>query len=671
MAGRSASHRGRRLFGAAALNLSLVVATLVGVSPLARAAEPHNSATSSVAPKMSNCPGGMTSADDANVRVWACDDGSGATVDETFALLDIEDLYGPMSSFMSHAPLPDIGGVAGGGDTRIDIYLMNPGRSLTREGFKDNLGTDLGHMDGDNLQGTASSGYILLQRALLEDNPTDFQSVVAHEFFHLLEVAYNDASTCSKYWFTEAAAKWAEWYFVPDAAADEVYPWFTYRFQTSPGMSLFNPGTRTPYSDFIWAMYMQQEHGAASIASAWKAMAGVSGCAGLNAAVDAQVSFAANFKHFAVENFDNMLPDFHTGVKAWPQCSTCEHYQSLAPLVGTAPPFPLVPPTTSFHQVAGPTYPWKTTVSKVNLPQLSAEYDDVSVSAGSSVEFDFSHLSNPSDLDVSLIAGDNSPGNGGWVVVPVTGTDEKVCVAADGAQVSDFTVVLDNHDEGPPAQITGSYTVTARATCALSLAGTLSVTSSSSGSGVKTTTKATMRVKLKSSAQGWVSFPPSTGSYSGTYKQTGPDSCPDSTYVINAKGSGKMKPSDLAVTAYQEAYSTAPYIGAPVLVTEMAQGTKTSPCGDGTTIEPLVAGYQCPVSDSSSLYGALQGSYSGSDDAVVFNCSSSFPLFGSTYDTTVSGTLTATGVVPCGLWQPDFCSLPGSVGNRGYAPKLR
>jgi len=634
--------------------------TLVAASPSAQAAQPQPSATSSVAPKMSNCPGGMSSFGDSNVVIWACADGS-SDGDESQALFTIESLYGPMTTFMGHTPLPDSGGKAGGGDTRIDIYLMNDGASLTREGFKDQLGADLGHAPGDNTQGTASSAYILIQRSLLR-TPLRFNSVMAHEFFHVLEDVYNDADSCTDYWFTEAAATWAEWYFVPDDAPTDVFPWLV-TFQESPGNSLFTPGTRTPYSDFMWAMYMQQEHGAASIASAWKAMSGLSGCAALNGAVDAQVSFAANFNHFAVENFDNMLPDFQTGVKAWPVCSVCQHYQDLAPLTGSPPPFPLLSPSTSAYQIVpGTSYPWKVTVSGVSLPQLSAEYDDISVVAGSSVEFDFSHLSNPSDLDVNLIAGDNDPGNGSWRVMPVTGTDEKVCVAADGAQFGDFLVVLDNHDAGAPAQITGSYTVTARSTCALSLAGNLSVNSSSSGGGIKITTKATMRVKLKSSAQGWQSFPPSTGSYSGTYKQTGPADCPGGTYVIAATGSGKMKLGDLGLSAYQQPYSTAPQVGAPVLLGELADGTYVSPCDDHPTSDPLTAGYQCPVTQPSSLYGDLQGSYSGDDSAVVFNCTATpFQLSGSTYNTTVTGTLTATGLFPCGLWQPDFCSLPGEV----------
>jgi hypothetical protein len=637
---------------------------MLAVPPVARAAEPH--ATSGLAPRMSNCPGGMTSADDPNVRVWACTDGSSAA-DESAGLVSLENLYGPMTDFMGRGPRPDPGGKAGGGDTRIDIYLLSPGQSLTREGSTDTLGTDDGQTIYDNRQGTASSGYILIQRSLL-GSPAPFNSTVAHEFFHVLEAAYNNAESCpgdtAAYWFQEAAATWAEWYFVPATAETEVYPRFE-DFQQSPGSSLFNPGSRTPYSDFIWVMYMQQEHGAASIASAWQAMTGLSGCAALNSAVDAQVSFAANYKHFAVENFDTRLPNLLTGVPDWPVCPTCSHYQDLAPRVGVAPAFPQIRPLTSFHTIVpGASYPWKTTVNGVNLPQLSARYDQFSVQAGASVEFDFSGLSNTSFLDVTLIAADFDPANGAYLVVPVTGTDAKVCFAADGASFGDFYVVLDNHDAGAPASITGSYTATARTACALSLGGTVRITSSSFDGSTRTTTKATMRVKLKTTAQGWDSFPPSSGSYSGTYKQTGPDSCPDSTYVIDAKGSGKMQQGDLALSAYQQSYSTPPIVGLPVLLTETAQGTKTSPCGDNPTTAPLFAGYQCPVVDPTSPVGYLRGSYSGDEGTVVFDCSSSFKSFGTTYNTTASGALTATGLFPCGLWQPDFCSLARDVPNR-------
>lgn len=659
---RWAVARGRRLLGACALSISLLAVTLVGTSPSARAAEPHASPASSVAPKMSHCPGGMSSLDDSNVRVWACTDGS-SDADESAGLFSIENLYGPMTAFMGHTPLPDSGGVAGGGDTRIDIYLLSAGQSLTREGGTYRLGSDdLGEELTDNEQGTASSGFILLERALL-GSPTKFDSVMAHEFFHVLEAVYNDTDSCANYWFTEAAAKWAEWYFVPDAAVDEVYPWFTDYFQANPKVSLFSPGSRTPYADFIWATFMQQQHGAASIASAWQAMAGVSGCAALNAAVDTQESFAANFKYFAVENFDVMPPNLQNGEKAWPECPTCKHYQDLSPLMGTAPPFPQDQPATTAHQIIpGASYPWTAKVRGVKLPQLSAEYDDFVMSGPASVEFDFSGLSNQSDLDVSLIAADSDPGNGGYIVVPVTGTDEKVCVIADNALLSDFFVVLDNHDAGPPAQITGSYTVTARTTCALSLAGSLSVNSTQSGGGVTTTTKAKMRVKLKSSLQGWLSFPPDTGSYSGSYRQTGPAGCPGGTYVTQGKGSGTMQESDLWTFAYVEPYSTVPYVLAPVLTMESGQGTRTSPCDSGPVTVPLGGGFQCPQTQPGSQTGPLQGRYSGDESAVVFDCSSSFQLSGFTLTTTIKGTLTASGLFPCGLWQPDFCSLPGSLG---------
>ena len=654
--------RGRRLLGVLALTLPFLASALVGMSPSAQAAEPHASPASSVAPRMSKCPGRLTSADDTNVRVWACNDGSGAAVDEAVGLSSIEALYGPMTAFMSHAPLPDSGGVAGGGDTRIDIYLLNAGQSLTREGSTFRLGTDLGQELTDNEQGTTSSGFILLQRALL-GTPAKFNSVMAHEFFHVLEAVYNDTNSCPNYWFTEAAAKWAEWYFVPDDAEDEVYPWFTDYFQESPKKSLFTPGSRTPYSDFVWAMFMQQQHGAASIARAWQAMAGVSGCTALNAAVDSQVSFAANFKYFAVENFDSMPPNLQNGEKAWPVCPACGHYQDLSPLMGTAPPFPLDEPATTSHRVVlGPSYPWSVKVRGVKLPQLSAQYDDFVMSEPASVEFNFSGLSNPSDLDVTLIAADSDPGNGSYIVVPVTGTDEKVCVIADNALLSDFFVVLDNHDAGPPAQITGSYTVTARTTCALSLAGGLTVKSTQSGGGVMTVTKDRMHVKLKSSVQGWLSFPPSTGSYSGSYKQTGPTDCPGGTYLTQGKGKGKMKEGDLTLFAYVQPYSTVPYVLAPVLSTENGQGTRTSPCDHGPVTVPLGAGFQCPQTKPSSPTGPLQGSYSGDDNAVVFNCSFSFQLSGFTYKTTIKGTLTASGLFACGLWEPDFCSLPRSLG---------
>jgi hypothetical protein len=218
-------------------------------------------------------------------------------------------------------PVPD--NALPGEDGRIDFYLVTAGQTLSRGAYTGaqvidlSKHHDLGQAPWEEIKGTVSSGFAVVLRPESLPKGDSFKSVLAHELFHILQFAHNTTLSCPTFWFLEASAKWAEWYFVPDAARRMVYPWFR-DFQDKPWVSLTDSKNRAPYSDWTWPLFMQQQVGPGSIAAAWTAMQDRTGCDDLNIAVNSVLPFNSSFGDFAVENFDYRLPNLITSKKAWP-----------------------------------------------------------------------------------------------------------------------------------------------------------------------------------------------------------------------------------------------------------------------------------------------------------------------------------------------------------------
>ena len=667
------------------LVLPLLVLTCVAASATAM---PRPGPGADKPPEMSHCPKGMSHDSGDHFVVFACDDGPGAAIDEAAALRLTDSLYAPMVRFMGAPPLDNYSGTGHAKDktAKTDIYLVTNDQDLTREGTTTTLFAHVvtctllvGDPGGASVpdpqtrqgtDGTAASGWIVLSRVLLDKCANVFTSTFAHEFFHVLSFRYNTARWCPGFWFSEASAKWAEWYFVPGAAAS----WLTdevQTFQRRPDVSLTDSMGRSAYSDFAWPLFMQQQKSAASIADAWKAMRDKTSCEDLNDAINAQVPFDKNFDAFAVENFDTELQNLATLKKGWP-----EHfgptYQDLKPRAGSAPEFPQLQPKTGTTTVGNlpSAYPWHATTD-VSLAPLSARYDKVEVlDPAESAEFDFSGLSNRGDLGITLIAADHGV-NGSFVTVRVKGTGAKICFAADGAVDGTGTtlagglvyVILDDHSRDTAAKVTGSYTVTARTACAASVSGTVTVDAKTVDGDDTTVQTATLHMTLTPDPGGlWDIAPSST--YSATNKLTETDYC-NGTLTETGQGSGTLMSwpdAYLDLGAYEIPYATPPLIAVPILSGASAPGTYSSPCGSGTQTVYLQMSPSCPPPSGTGQavqYG-LVGSYTEGKAALDFSCSDQYSSSGETFTNTVIGTLTATDPVPCGLWTPG-CSIGTSA----------
>jgi hypothetical protein len=625
---------------------------LLGLPALTgQAVQASYQAQASVAVTMSNCPNGVTSDTDATADfvVWACDDGPGAAVDEAAALALADSIYTPMTTLMG-APLPDDNG-------GIDIYLLSSGQSLTRQGKTTTLSVTItscsqlsgtggvARPDPATVQGTGASGYVVLSRPLLEQCASDFTSTLVHEYFHVLEFHYNTTLSCPKFWFAEASATWAEWQFAPATAPTIVYPYFS-QLEAKPSVSLTNSAGRSPYADWMWPLFMQQQAGGpAVIAAAWKAMAGVTGCAALNNAINLQVPFDPNFGNFALENFDSPLKNIGDSQESqWPTGFSSMYQQLASNLPEQLPKESKATPATN-----------TTTSEPVSVPDLATQYNQWTTGVadnnyGLSFEFDFSGITNRQNLDIIAIAAernettphDSKP----FLVINVPASSDylRICAPADGninGNPSYITkgivlnLILANDSIASGGDVGGSYTVTPRSTCAASASGNYTETYSTPGpeSYNETVTLTGMQfypAPADTGAPGW-----EIDLTQGTY-----------TYTSNyGSGSGPLS----------EIVQSPPPKVLPTLFAWDIGSYNTPNFGINATefqsYELTVEGGICPLSGAWTT-----GEYINNFQAVDFTCMDSSN--GTTIST--SGTIQAQDPILCGIWGGSSCPVTAS-----------
>jgi hypothetical protein len=273
-------------------------------------------------PFISACPvSTVRAAQNENFAVWICQADAQGASEAANTLVALKNYYPRVSTLLA-TPYADGGGVAEGGSARIDVYLLDQGQSVTRQGATHVLGSDSQAATvPTDIAGTAGSGYLLLSRVSAQTTGATLNAIVTHELFHLAQFVTN-IGDCdgAEWWFTEASAQWAEWYLVP-AARSRSHAWFQ-AFQRASAASLLDPNgpdATHSYDDWIWPLYMYQRTGnTAAITNVWDQAASLTDCTSLNSLVDSQVSFAANFQDFAVRNFDTKLPVPGSSRPDWP-----------------------------------------------------------------------------------------------------------------------------------------------------------------------------------------------------------------------------------------------------------------------------------------------------------------------------------------------------------------
>lgn len=233
------------------------------------------------------------------------------------ALAMIESLWQPMTTMMG-PPLPDLGGEGSGSTDEIDFYLLDPLGVVWREGENQDItaGALAVAPSAEPFLNDRSSGFVLLARHDL--GTPGFKSTLAHEFFHVLQKAHN-RSICFhgpvEWWFGEASAKWAEWYFAPETSAREVHSLFTNTFRSAdqPLHRSYEISSIeklheafSAYAGYIWPFFVQQEQGQASMGKIWQALekVGSDWNKGLGV-LDEDYPFALHFHRFAFRNLNS------------------------------------------------------------------------------------------------------------------------------------------------------------------------------------------------------------------------------------------------------------------------------------------------------------------------------------------------------------------------------
>jgi hypothetical protein len=141
---------------------------------------------------------------------------------------------------------PHNDGIIGGGRGLIDVYIYD----LTKPPY------DLGYAGPDRVINNANPhdtiGYICLDNALHPGPPyDDRQTIPAHEFFHLVQFAYNaeGKSDTDEGWLSESTADWF---------ADEVfddnnsYTQMIITYFKTTDYRLTNPNKGRDYASMIW-----------------------------------------------------------------------------------------------------------------------------------------------------------------------------------------------------------------------------------------------------------------------------------------------------------------------------------------------------------------------------------------------------------------------------------
>ena len=438
-------------------------------------------------------------------KVWACATGDyAADIETTRALLD--QLYPRMAAPTAMGPaVPDSGTPDDGGDTRIDVYLLDVNQHRERNGRLERIqGRTIAAVSEDApfVDGTASS-YMLIARPHLDD-ANDLRRTVIHELFHSLQYAHNFAVKTAfpdrAPWFFEASAAWAEWAFFPAGSAAVHQDYFSNTFRALPHFSLETP-TRAaaetaeaqyPYGAYMWPFFMQQQASGdpAAVFDAWRATAGTKDWNSFHTALDGQLPFATSFREFAVRNLNRDL-----GPAITPR------YDDLDPDF----PLGLTPAFTEVRTLGapGPAIDIPVGPDGKGLLPLAAQYDSWSVDSPDigKLTLDFTGLEPAHQGDVTVLT--KAP-DGTWTRRDQK-PDSRLELCFDSDAVEALYVITANHQrvadwDNPTAGVLGGrYTVTAEKACqAADAVGTLTLTEiSDTPSADNTHQEETIRVDVK------------------------------------------------------------------------------------------------------------------------------------------------------------------------------
>jgi hypothetical protein len=401
-------------------------------------------------------------------RAWIC----APTQEDADKVLDpvLTDLAGISQLFTNPEPtgmgppVPDtLAAPANGGNGKIDVYLVAPNQCRDRNGSCEKItGTELAVAVPDGPTGKvpgfpalSRSGYIVVGLASVSDPPT-----LAHELFHILQFAHTVGGVRPS-WYDEASATWAEWHpNLRHLSKDGLYERFA-GFQASNLSLLEHSLLDHQYESWIWPLFQElQVGGAASVYRTWESAESASDPAGIDAAVNSQLSFADNFRDFSVWNLlpGEYFPESDTGL---------EHDRWQSRIAD----FPDTSHRHAEHRIGlGP----HSVVATVNV--LAAQDDGFAITDPHvrQVRIDLSPLQNAGSADLDIVGQlASTTQSHTWRRIRANSSTYTFCRDFPDEDFSAFYVVLSNHAwsriangaPDPAAAATGFYNVTAQDHC--------------------------------------------------------------------------------------------------------------------------------------------------------------------------------------------------------------
>jgi hypothetical protein len=390
--------------------------------------------------------------------VWAmCAGDYEADIDAV--LTRMVELYGPMTRMMG-LPRED----SNSEGPAIDIYLVTRMVDPVRRSGQDFQLSSIAATYPIQIQGTKSSGFMLLDRERVGD--PDLALDMAHEFFHVLQNAHNfavgigtttDQATGEKrtttYWWDEATAEWAAVHFVRERSASIHNNNFAGWFQRTDLPLHASSPSKHPYAAYIWPLFIEQEErargnstgsgapGERTIAAIWRALEPLEAgdVAGAMQVIDAAFPFRTHFHRFALRNLNSSFD----GDDPLPR-----RYAALDPNF----------PDERMPQPAQPT----TTLTAdaplsidVRLPSLRAHYYHFKVDAGvTQLRIDTRGLGPADDRRIGAVI---KLRDGGWVLRE--DLYEGVTFCDTGEDVEELWLVISHHNPEITRTLTGAVTL--------------------------------------------------------------------------------------------------------------------------------------------------------------------------------------------------------------------
>lgn len=199
-----------------------------------------------------------------------------------------------------------------GGDARIDIYLadlMSADGNVSRDSCT--AGRCIGYAIAEN--DFAGYAYATREEAI--------ESVVPHELFHLIQLAYSDAQPAN---WSEGTAVWAVEHLYGDGNADfeRFLPGFLGKSFRPFERSGSGFGDAYPYGAALWPYFLDLRFGAATLVAAWERCEGTDFLTALDGALSPATTVDAAFTEFTRWNALTGARDVAGGYAAaatWPE----------------------------------------------------------------------------------------------------------------------------------------------------------------------------------------------------------------------------------------------------------------------------------------------------------------------------------------------------------------